>query len=93
MMADHVNVGDKVLDTATLIPNIIKPAAIELKKPIVTALGAKVKVIGQSTEGVDPGISLSLIPLNAGISSLKNVLTPINITSTPAANVNACRIP
>jgi hypothetical protein len=89
----HVLLLGKLPAIPILIPKHIIPATIEAIKPIITAFGAKGNTTGQSTAGREPLINFSAIPLKAGVSSAINILTPIKITSTPAAKVKAITMP
>lgn len=58
------------------------------KKPIIAAVGAYDQNIGVSTAAIAPGTKRSEKPLNAGINSFKNILTPDSNTYTPTAILN-----
>ncbi|CAK8738722.1 hypothetical protein SODG_002325 [Sodalis praecaptivus] len=58
--------------------------------PKTTALGAKLKIIGQSSAGRAPGTSRVPMPLNAGTISPINMRTPSNTTAIPPVNSSDC---
>ena len=51
--------------------------------PIISALGAKLKITGQSRAGIAPGTSFSAIPLKAGTISEISIRTPRSMMVTP----------
>jgi hypothetical protein len=71
---------------AAKTPMKIRNTTVLDRKPIITAVGAKGNTVGASSAGRELGISRSLMPLNAGTISARNIRTPNSRIAMPAAN-------
>ena len=62
---------------------VIVDVIMATMKPIISALGAQLKITGQSSAGIAPGTTFSAIPLKAGTISAISIRTPRSMMVTP----------